>query len=133
MRERCSVLSELPQARAEVPPIFFAVPAPDLSLLARKPGETIKSQELSHERFNQSTFYTGRLCWLGYSARLGASATGAGVGQRAFCERRSHVELSPADGALCCRNRIWSTGPNDHRGGEGAPHRRDRLWHRRLP
>src|SRR5450759_1399305 len=100
MRERCSVLSELPQARAEVPPIFFAVPAPNLSLIARKPGETIKSQELSHERFNQSTFYSGRLCWLGYSARLGASATGAGVGHWAFCGRYSHAEHSQADGPL---------------------------------
>src|SRR5450759_2370522 len=108
MRERCSVLSELPQARAEVPPIFFAVPAPDLSLVARKLGETIKSQELSHERFNQSTFYTGRLCWLVHSARLGASATCAGVGQQAFCGRRRNVERSSADGPLCCRNRIWN-------------------------
>jgi hypothetical protein len=68
MRERCSLLSELPQGRAEAPPIF--------------------PQELSHERFNQSTFYARRLYWLGYSSRLGASATGAGVGQQAFCGRR---------------------------------------------
>ena len=72
--------------------------ASDIAFLANchraapKSDETIKSQELSYERFNKSTFYSGRLCWLGYSARLGARATGAAVDQRAFCGRRGHVE-----------------------------------------
>src|SRR6476646_2850748 len=89
MRERCSLLRRTaPQGRAEVPPIFLTAPAPDLSLVARQLGETIKSQELSHERFNQSTFYTGRLCWLVYSARLGARATGAHSGEGDHAVRR---------------------------------------------